>query len=82
MQERELKEILDKAARALDVTFSTEAASLIVRMAQGLAQHDLLSAEQSGRVRPLLFTRPHNVRSTWPASSLSSLARKSYAGSH
>jgi Cdc6-like AAA superfamily ATPase len=39
MNERELRDILDKAAKALKIEFSTAASSLIVRMSQGLPHY-------------------------------------------
>lgn len=39
MTERELKDILEKASKVLNVSFSDEAASLIVRMSQGLPHY-------------------------------------------
>jgi hypothetical protein len=39
MDERELKEILEKASKVLNIEFTDEAASLIVRMSQGLPHY-------------------------------------------
>lgn len=39
MNERELKEILEKGSKALNVAFSEDAASLVVRMSQGLPHY-------------------------------------------
>jgi hypothetical protein len=49
MDEQELKDILEKASRALNVTFTEEAASLIVHMSQGLPHYTHLVGLHSTR---------------------------------
>ncbi|MBN2130080.1 MAG: hypothetical protein JW741_11315 [Sedimentisphaerales bacterium] len=49
MAERELQDILDKASETLEVVFSPEAASLIVRLSQGLPHYTHLIGLHSTR---------------------------------
>lgn len=49
MNEKELSDILDKASKALNVTFSEEARSLVVRMSQGLPHYTHLIGLHSVR---------------------------------
>jgi hypothetical protein len=57
MNERELKEILDKASKALKVQFSPNAAALIVRMSQGLPHYTHLIGLHATREAALRLSR-------------------------